>query len=427
MIKEITLTNYRCFNHLTLSFGEKTNLLIGDNASGKTTIVRALKSCLNSFFSGFSDKYTRFVGLSEDDFAIVNSASGLANEQPIRIDFRFLKSGSSLMRNSFKGRTLKDSLKPITKESKLFYEHLFDENKKQALPLPLLACFSTADIHSSRKISMEQFKTYEHKPSFGYYECLQGDGFLPYWTKRLLVLKEANRGQLEIDGVRNAIKTALGKQGCNIVNDIEIRHNQGRIYYLLPDGREIDTDNLSDGYRRLISIVIDLAFRCMLLNKGFYGLDACAKTQGTVLIDEIDLHLHPTLQLIVMQGLKRAFPSVQFIVTSHAPMVMTGIKQIPENKVYKLGYNQDNGYTVQEIQTYGLDASTIIEVILGVTPRSEEVNQQLDDLFKQIDEEKYAEANAKLKILQEQFGDRLPDLAKAQAMLNFLDNNDDCN
>jgi predicted ATP-binding protein involved in virulence len=423
-MKKIELHNFRCFEHLPLIFSDKVNLLIGDNSSGKTTLIRAVSSVLNSFFIGFSDENTRFIGLSKDDFRIAESETGLANEEPIKVNFQFIGCIAALELNSKKGRTLQMPLETIKMAGKELYDGLFNQGK-QILALPLLASFSTSDIHSTRKFNKEKFKKYEQKPSFGYYECMQGDGFLDYWTTRLLILREANTGELEVQGVTDALINALGPNGCNVINDIHIRPIRGKIYYYLNDGRATETANLSDGLRRLVNIVLDIAFRCMLLNKGIYGLKACIKTEGTVLIDEIDLHLHPTLQSIVIKGLQRAFPELQFIITSHAPMVMTSIPIDPVNKIIMLEFNSQDGYSAKEIETYGLDASTIIQAVLGLTPRSKEVEERLKTLFDLIDIDDYAKATEKLIEMRNEFGDRLPELAKAQGMLNFLSSSED--
>lgn len=421
-MEKVELYNYRCFEHLSLEFKENVNLLIGDNSSGKTTIIHALSNVLNSFFTGFSDDNTRFVGLSKEDFRIIESESIVENEYPIRIEFNTDAVNATLELRSSKGRTLQRPLNPMFEYSKDKYNNLFSEGK-QAIPLPLFSNFSTSDIHSVRKINQEKFKKYEQKPSFGYYECLQGDGFLNYWTKRLLVLSEASKGELEIEGVKAAIVNALGANGCNVITDMHIRPNQGKVYYILTDGREVETENLSDGLRRLVNIVLDISFRAMLLNKGFYGINACLETVGTVLIDEIDLHLHPTLQSTVVNGLLRAFPRLQFIITSHAPMIMTGIRQDDKNKIYQLNYEIEGGYNAKEISSYGLDASTIIEVILGVIPRSQKVDSELNKLFSAIDNEDFKQANEKLIQLRKEFGDRLPELSKAETLLTFYKDN----
>ncbi len=423
-MKKIILSNYRCFENLSLEFSDKVNLLIGDNASGKTTVIRAVSSALSSFFTGFSDDNTRFIGLDKDDFRIIRAEHSLANEEPINVEFELLGKKGDLKLNSVKGRTLQDPLKEIKASAELLYKDLF-KNGKQVRALPLFTNFSTADIHKPRKFGNENFKKYEHKPSFGYFECFQGDGFMKYWTLRLLALREGKTGELEVEGVLNALKKALGPAGCNIISEVDIRPIQGKVYYILTDGRETDTDNLSDGYRRLINIVLDLGFRCMLLNKGIYGLESSAKTEGTVLIDEIDLHLHPTLQSVVMRGLQIAFPKLQFIITSHAPMIMTGIPMDTANSIFKLVYSKKDGYTAKEIETYGLDASTIIQTILKVTPRVQEVEERLAVLFSFIDDEKYRKAADKLHQMKEEFGDNLPELSKAESMLNFLTDADD--
>lgn len=170
---------------------------------------------------------------------------------------------------------------------------------RQINALPVYAYYTTEDIHSIRKFDKEKknFKKYPQKPSFGYFESFDSKGLLDCWIKRILVLREAKRGDEEIENVRNAIKSALGAEGCGIINDIEIRPNDGEVVFLLADGREVKTDFLSDGYRRLVSIVIDIAIRCALLNKTIYGNEAYKETHGTVIIDEIDEHLHPALQV----------------------------------------------------------------------------------------------------------------------------------
>ncbi|MCD8210393.1 MAG: AAA family ATPase [Prevotella sp.] len=300
-----------------------------------------------------------------------------------------------------------------------------DKSIERKHDLPLFASFTTEDIHSTRKIKADKFKQYIQKPSFGYYECLEGNGFLPYWLKRLLVLEEGQKNLHEIKIVRQAIMDALGKHGCGIITKMMIRPNQKKVYYQLTDGREVEAELLSDGYKRLVNIVTDIAFRCALLNYGFYELDATRQTKGIVLIDEIDLHLHPTLQAKILKCLHKAFPKLQFIATTHAPMVMTGVENNEENVVYKLGFSKDEGYTIKKINTYGLDCSTITRDILGIEPRDKKVEESLSRLFCLIDEDKEAEARKLLDDLKTSFKNNLPELARAEAILNFSINLDE--
>lgn len=143
-----------------------------------------------------------------------------------------------------------------------------------------------------------------------------------------------------------------------------------------------------------------------------------------MLIDEIDMHLHPVLQSKVMKGLRTAFPNLQFIVTTHAPMVMTGVMTNDENAVYRISYNNQE-YTVEPISTYGLDTSKILRVILGIAPRDNAVENRPDELFSNIDNNRAEEASRQLQELENEFGDSLPELIQARTMLEFNVVNDD--
>lgn len=437
-MKEIKLENFRCYTDQTVRFRSGINLLIGDNASGKTSILKACRYVMSTFFSGFSDENTKWISPNIGDFTILEKDGILLPEKPITLSFVCDENMYDtishedipynpgydemyqLRKNSKKNsRSLVSGIINYRDYSKLLYTDFIDDQHGQVYALPLFAGFTTEDIHTSRKIDSRKFQSYTQKSSFGYYECLDGEGFFPYWIKRLLILEEGGKNKQEIEIVRNAIISALGVNGCNIINDMQIRPNQKKVYYIFSDGREIDSENLSDGYRRLVNIITDLAFRCALLNRGLYGLESTKKTRGIVLIDEIDLHLHPTLQALVLKGLQSAFPLIQFIVTTHAPMVMSGVESNEKNVVYKLDYSTQDGYSIQETHTYGMDVSTITETILEQPPRDSFINDLLSQLFDSIDNNEIEKANNLLNELRNRFGDKLPDLAQAEAMLNF--------
>lgn len=341
-MRHIHLENFKCFLQLDMDFAPGVNLLVGDNASGKTSLLLALRSALSSFFLGYSDENTRFLGLSKNDFIQRENESSILNDLPIKVEFDAQDTLSEpnargyIMLKSKKSRTSYAGASSYKALAHDLLQHLFDvTTNAQQEALPLFASFSTEDIHAARKLDRRRFKEYKHKPSFGYYECLQGDGFYSYWLDRMLVIAEKDAHHVEIECINNAIQKALGPDGCNIIESMDIRPRKGGVFYRYVDGREVEAHDLSDGYKRLTNIVTDLAFRCALLNGGIYYSQACNKTRGTVLIDEIDLHLHPTLQSSVINALRQAFPCVQFIISTHAPMVMSSVASNKENHVYK--------------------------------------------------------------------------------------------
>lgn len=430
-MKQIRLEHFRCYTDLSIDFKSGINLLIGDNASGKTTVLKACQYVLSSFFAGYSDENTRWISPGDDDFTVQISNGNIQPEQPVKIyfvpDSNQYAAVAMTDGNFIPGQRKEEYIiqKNSKKNSRALISgiEMYRNYAKTILStngaLPVWCSFSTEDIHANRSINASKFKEYAQKASFGYYECLNGDGFFRYWLKRLLILQEGQKNLHEIETVRTALANALGtnNKGCGIIQNMHIRHNQGKVYYVFSDGREVDADHLSDGYRRLVNIVTDIAFRCALLNGRLYGAKSALLTKGTVLIDEIDMHLHPTLQARVLQGLHNAFPMIQFIVTTHAPMVMTSIENNADNIVYQLNYDNGN-YHIQERETYGMDASTITDVILNQTPRAQEVDNQLGKLFDLIDSGS-EEASTLLRDMQARFGDKLPELAEAEAMLDF--------
>ena len=450
----ITINNFRCYETKSMIFRRGINLLIGDNSVGKTSLLRACNLVINSFFCGYSDENTTWKSAEDDDFREVKTEQTIENEvKPINITFHLsdedlpaltLADGTTIptcwkddksgeyrdlvieKKSKKNARNLVTGLKYLKDyASALQSNSVIIENGKaiQRNALPVYAYFTTEDIHTTRKFDKEKknFKKYPQKPSFGYFESFDSKGLLDCWIKRLLVLRESKKGEEEIENVRNAIKSSLGANGCGIINDIEIRHNDSEVIFLLTDGREVKTDLLSDGYRRLVSIVIDIAFRCALLNKTIYGNEAYNRTHGTVIIDEIDEHLHPALQVRILKALHDTFPNIQFIISTHAPLVMSSVETNEDNVVYKLEY-KDGIYTHKELNTYGLDASTIMDVYMDQVPRDLTIDKEIKAIEKLIDEEKYGEARNSLSKMYETPGSEAnPELSKLEATLSFFE------
>jgi len=139
------------------------------------------------------------------------------------------------------------------------------------------------------------------------------------------------------------------------------------------DGRVIAFETLPMGYKRLFSLVIDLAYRCYILNESI-------ESNGIVLIDEIELHLHPTLQQEVLQRLKKTFPLIQFIVTTHSPLVISNFKADANNKIIKLEHDGNN-YSNQTVDNiYGIDYTTGLMEIMGAKYRASSIDNLIDSI-----------------------------------------------
>lgn len=448
------MKNFRCYDDNSIEFHRGINLFVGDNAVGKTSLLSACNLVMNAFFSGYSDENTTWKSAEDTDFREVRNGDYVSNDSPINISFDLYDSDlpdiekldgqlhslnlSSTNENSDaqfyiekkskkNSRNLVAGLKSLKEYASVLQlnSHKFEDGKAiQVNALPLFAYYTTEDIYTKRKFDKEKrlFKKYPQKPSFGYFECFDCKGLLDCWIKRLLVLKEAEEGEVEISCVQKAIAEALGDSayGCQIINSIDIRHNAGKVYFNYCDGREVSTDLLSDGYRRLVSIIVDLSFRCALLNKIKYGADAYKHTHGTVIIDEIDSHLHPSLQVKIVNALQKTFPRLQFIISSHAPLVMSSVENNKDNVVYKLQF-KDGKYTHTELNPYGLDASTIMSAYLDQVPRDLKIDSQIKAIEQLIDDGNYSDAESKIRELYITNPSN-PEISKLETMLHFFQN-----
>ena len=452
-MRKVTINNFRCYESKSIDFRRGINLLIGDNSVGKTSLLRACNLVMNAFFCGYSDENTKWKSAEDDDFREIKNDDVATDELPINIAFELdeidcpvitLEDGSVKhlydnepllgefyptlyieKRSKKNARNLVSGLLPLRNYASLLQKNshsIIDGTAVQRNALPLFAYFTTEDIHTVRKFDKEKrsFKKYPQKPSFGYFENFDCKGLLDCWLKRLLVLKEAKKGEQEIECVRKAVISALGPDGCSIIEDMEVRDNDNEVYFIFCDGREVRSDLLSDGYRRLVSIVIDLAFRCALLNKVMYGDEAYKQTHGTVIIDEIDEHLHPELQVRILKALHNTFQEIQFIVSTHAPLVMSSVENTPENVVYKLEYN-DGVYSHKELNTYGLDVNLLLKEQMKVSVRDTKASKLFEQIDLYLKEKDLAKAKAILTELEMITDPQQPELVRLRAIINRIE------
>ena len=171
-------------------------------------------------------------------------------------------------------------------------------------------------------------------------------------------------------------------------------------------------DEMSDGYKNTLSMIGDIAYRMAILNPTL-GEMVLEKTPGVVLIDEVDLHLHPQWQQTILGDLHAIFPEIQFIVSSHAPAV---INSVPREQIRIL----DHGEIYMPVtQTYGRDANSILREVMQVSERPVDVKKRMDLFYAYMDEKNYKEAERILKEIEATVGTTDPDSAAARTSLDL--------
>lgn len=179
------------------------------------------------------------------------------------------------------------------------------------------------------------------------------------------------------------------------------------------NGTRFFLEQLSDGERGLLALVFDLTRRLCIANP----TSDAPLTEGNaiVLIDEIELHLHPKWQRMVVRKLREVFPACQFIITTHSPQV---IGQTKPDKLRLLVHDESERVVLKSVgQAYGMDSSWVLENIMGVPARDYETEQSLSAVYDAIDDEDFIGARKLANALKNDIGD-FPDLQEAMALLD---------
>jgi predicted ATP-binding protein involved in virulence len=188
-------------------------------------------------------------------------------------------------------------------------------------------------------------------------------------------------------------------------------------------GNQQPFSNLSAGQRMMLAMVADIAIKAVTLNSYLLGLgqpgaddpmQLLDRSPGVVLIDELDVHLHPIWQRRVATDLKRIFKNIQFVCTSHSPQV---IGEVKSEEVRFL----DGGQVTTPTRSFGIDSNRVLEELMDAPSRNESVETLLRMLFGAIDKENFADARDILSKVEAQLGPDDPEVTRAQTLMAFLE------
>ncbi len=211
----------------------------------------------------------------------------------------------------------------------------------------------------------------------------------------------------ELAEVNRALKKALPNEFESIVYDMSAKSIVVGI-----SGKQVDFASLSDGERSFICLFTDIARRMCLLNPQL-GDKVIAETEGIVLIDELDVHLHPAWQRKIVKGLQEAFPKVQFIVTTHSPQILSEVS--PQNILLL-----QNGKVVRPDQAKGLTSDEILRNVMGTEDRPDFAKESLDKVYEALDAGRYEEARRELDKMETIAGGPTEDTLQLGALIRTL-------
>ncbi len=283
-----------------------------------------------------------------------------------------------------------------------------------AIPLPLIA-FYRANRSAPQGSPPAQWQSImQAKPQRldGYLNCLDAtalsQSFLAWLAREQLISLQ--------DGKPTKLFRVVERAVCNCLPGAEsiafvVRESQPVVR--LADSRELLLSDLSDGQRSLLALAADLAIRAAQLNDHL-GDDLLAQCPGVVLIDELDLHLHPRWQRHVVADLRRTFPKVQFIVTTHSPQI---IGEVPPEQILALTLTGNKHVN----QSYGLDSNEVLENVMNAPSRNEQVDRDLSDINDLIEANELDAAKERISKLRELQSGPSEATVRAQALVDQIE------
>lgn len=385
-IRRLHLKNFRSFETLDITFDEKLTVIVANNGMGKTTILDAIAIGLTKIVGRMPSNKGVLLKTSDIRIDSENKQAPYARyfiEADTHDGWQLQWSDAKKRDNAVSiDKDLDDTEIGVVKVSD-YVRHLIESiNSDEKSILPMMAYYGTnrAIIDDLRP------KIVNTERKFDRFESLQSGlnvklrfGYLFEWLVRMedkqRRVREAKRDfdyQLpELALLDEAIQKVL--PGFSHLRS-ELVDNELTFVIDRIEGnqrRSLQTMQLSDGYRTTLALVADLARRMIQANPFSYALGNTLDLPGVVMIDEIDLHLHPQWQQVILQQLQQAFPNIQFIVTTHSPQVLSCvdsscIRILQETEVE--GKKAIKAVTPDNFQTKGVASSDILAQIMGVNP-----------------------------------------------------------
>ena len=411
-ITSIKLQNFRCFKEARMDLPPSENIavLVAENGQGKSTVLDAIRIGLWTYVSGFDLARTGFNApgnaITVEDVRLIRMPQGdMARQLPSSITTTAqLDDGIEIEWGRYreserKATKTKDGsgakrLRMLAEQQQIKIR----DPGQRPITLPFIGYYGTGRLWAQKRLT-EYTKGKDdtldkdfYVRTFAYQNCLDPASSYKHFREWFVWAYEAFREQETQDGsptpttfpekdrilaVQRTIDILLREATGWHQLEYSIRHAKALVMHHDEFGI-MDVETLSDGIRSVLAMVGDIAYRCVKLNPHL-GANAAQETAGIALIDEIDMHLHPRWQQIIVDRLQRAFPRIQFILTTHSPQVLSALRKECIWIIHD--DNQDLKIGQPAVSPLGHDAGYALAHIMGThaTPDIENIKTLIAD------------------------------------------------
>ncbi|MBE9534186.1 MAG: AAA family ATPase [Proteobacteria bacterium] len=436
-LQTLSLANFRGFEQLEMSFEPDMTLIAGVNGVGKSSILQVLATLFTRALPEFTPCTVKPSAFIDEDIqhnkkSLEVSVSFSVNKQRFYggvqrihkdVDFGDIWNRFWLSENEanaqprtfsqmLAGRTLTGDLEAGRADTERMFRGLKKRKQQpvviyftpqRQLPgrprkLPPLKAFEIANAYNSALVSRQvDLREFMH-----WFRVVETEA------------SEAHRikGADVLDNLREVATTFIPE-----FKDLRIEESPELRFVVQKNSTDLAINQLSDGERGLLSMLFDITRRLSIANPDLR--DPVAEGAGIILIDEVELHLHPKWQRQVLRRLRKTFKNCQFIVTSHSPQV---IGQIRPRCLRLLDWNDDSNRIVLHhvSQSFGMDSNWVLQNIMGSPARDYETERMIGTIYDQIDEEKLDRAAELIADIENAVG-LFPELQEAKLLLARLE------
>lgn len=415
-LKNIRISNFKAIEEMKLEFEKGFNIIIGDNGVGKTSILEAISVTLGGFLRGIDGVDSK--NFSKDEIRCISELIGsgswnMSYVTPIKVDCEVELDGKNYSwtrrKNSIKSS--RSTVEP-TDICKKATQLVNDRNSI----LPLLNYQSVARMWVQKREKKKNiFKRDDFSRSVGYIDCLSQEAnnklFLNWCRKMEQVSWQEDKKIDEYEAVKSALAKFMSIMNNRNVNRVFYDKKQDELVYM-GNGKISPISYLSSGYQSSIWMALEIAYRTAVLNPDLLG-EVTNKTYGIVLIDELDLHLHSKWQWKVIEALQSTFPKVQFIATTHSPIILASCKNV---RVISIDEKMNVEY---KNSLYGSQVNDVLEVYQNSNNIVLDIKNRLKEFYEYIESEDYNNARKILKALIDELGENNPEVVGAKVTLDL--------
>lgn len=414
IIEFACIRNFKGIEFKKLDFKPGFNLIVGINGKGKTSILEAVAVGLGGFIGGVHGVSTRH--FSDDEIrqeykrtgdASCTSVTYIPAEVTICADFNGESYEWTRSRNSMGASRTTTFPRNIVRLAEIL-------TSEDGHELPIMVYESAARIWAQKREKINDPFKNKYIRSIGYLDALVDASnikMIRSWCLKMEMAAFKSKQEIkEYEAVKKTVALFMALLNNATVEEYTVFFDvQLEEIMFEHDGIILPVSSLSAGYQSLVWMVFNIAYRMALLNPQFG--DDISNTNGVVLIDELDMHLHPSWQWNVIDALKNVFPNVQFIATTHAPILFASAKDVNVIDI-------DGDVSYRDSQ-YGIDVNLAIELFQRTSEYPIFVKKSLDIIDDALDKNEIRKAESELANLQRVLDVDNPVLTKVAARIEL--------